>query len=105
MTALLALALPVGNRRLAHLAPVDLLILVLYFVLVIFIGFYVNQQANTSEQFFLAGRKMTAWIARLSFVSGNLGSLELIGRPAPRPAAEKFVACRAFEGQSIDALS
>jgi SSS family solute:Na+ symporter len=77
--ALFALALPLIDRRLAHLAPVDLLILVLYFALVIFIGFYVKGQTNTSEQFFLAGREMTAWIAGLSFVSANLGSLELMG--------------------------
>ncbi len=47
--------------------------------MVIFIGFYVKGSTNTSEQFFLAGREMTAWIAGLSFVSANLGSLELMG--------------------------
>jgi SSS family solute:Na+ symporter len=61
------------------LAPVDVLILVLYFALVVFIGFYAKGKANTSEDFFLAGREMTAWIAGLSFVSANLGSLELMG--------------------------
>src|ERR1700723_2126003 len=62
-----------------QLAPADILILVLYFVLVIFIGFYVKGSTNTSEEFFLAGREMSAWIAGLSFVSANLGSLELMG--------------------------
>ena len=47
--------------------------------LVVFIGFYAKGKANTSEDFFLAGREMTAWIAGLSFVSANLGSLELMG--------------------------
>ncbi|MDW5265354.1 MULTISPECIES: sodium:solute symporter family protein [Acidobacteriaceae] len=61
------------------LAPVDILILALYFALVVFIGFYAKGKANTSEDFFLAGREMTAWIAGLSFVSANLGSLELMG--------------------------
>jgi len=65
--------------QLTHLAPVDLAILVLYFAMVIFIGFYVKGSTNTSEQFFLAGREMSAWIAGLSFVSANLGSLELMG--------------------------
>ena len=73
--ALLAL-LP---QRLTQLAPVDILILALYFGLVVFIGFYAKGKANTSEDFFLAGREMTAWIAGLSFVSANLGSLELMG--------------------------
>jgi solute:Na+ symporter, SSS family len=65
--------------HLIRLAPVDVAILLLYFAMVIFIGFYVKSAANTSEQFFLAGREMTAWIAGLSFVSANLGSLELMG--------------------------
>ncbi len=70
-------ALLVG--QLTHLAPVDILILLLYFAVVIFIGFYVKGSTNTSEEFFLAGREMTAWIAGLAFVSANLGSLELMG--------------------------
>ena len=67
------------TTQLTHLSPVDVLILVLYFAVVIFIGFYVKGSTNTSEEFFLAGREMTAWVAGLSFVSANLGSLELMG--------------------------
>jgi solute:Na+ symporter, SSS family len=67
------------TTQLTHLAPIDVLILVLYFAIVIFIGFYVKGATNTSEEFFLAGREMSAWIAGLSFVSANLGSLELMG--------------------------
>jgi SSS family solute:Na+ symporter len=73
------LALFTLSGQLTHLAPVDILILVLYFAVVIFIGFYVKGSTNTSEEFFLAGREMSAWIAGLSFVSANLGSLELMG--------------------------
>jgi solute:Na+ symporter, SSS family len=72
-------ALLLLNQQLTRLAPVDVLILVLYFALVVFIGFYAKGKTNTSEDFFLAGREMTAWIAGLSFVSANLGSLELMG--------------------------
>jgi len=78
MTSTLAL-LVLNSPQLTKLAPVDILILALYFVLVVFIGFYAKGKANTSEDFFLAGREMTAWIAGLSFVSANLGSLELMG--------------------------
>ena len=67
------------SGQLTRLAPVDVLILLLYFALVVFIGFYVKGSTNTSEEFFLAGREMSAWIAGLSFVSANLGSLELMG--------------------------
>jgi Na+/proline symporter len=34
---------------------------------------------NSSEDFFLAGREMTAWVAGLSFVAANMGALELMG--------------------------
>ncbi len=65
--------------RLVRLSPVDLIIIVFYFVLVLAIGFYLKRRADTSEDFFLAGREMTAWIAGLSFLSANLGALELMG--------------------------
>src|SRR3989440_10272700 len=65
--------------RLVHLSPVDVVIVVFYFALVLAIGFYLKGRANTGEDFFMAGREMTAWIAGLSFLSANLGSLELMG--------------------------
>jgi hypothetical protein len=68
-----------ASRTLTHLSAADVVVLLLYFALVLFIGFYVKDSANTSEEFFLAGREMTAWIAGLSFVAANLGSLELMG--------------------------
>jgi SSS family solute:Na+ symporter len=67
------------STQMTSLSAVDILILALYFALVVFIGFYVKGSTNTSEEFFLAGREMSAWIAGLSFVSANLGSLELMG--------------------------
>jgi SSS family solute:Na+ symporter len=79
MNPISSLATLFFNTQLTHLSPVDILILALYFAVVIFIGFYVKGSTNTSEEFFLAGREMTAWIAGLSFVSANLGSLELMG--------------------------
>ncbi|HKT70007.1 MAG TPA: hypothetical protein VJP83_11245, partial [Terriglobales bacterium] len=64
---------------LVHLSPVDLVIIVFYFVLVLAIGLYLKGRSQTGEDFFMAGREMTAWIAGLSFLSANLGSLELMG--------------------------
>src|SRR5215470_13679107 len=65
--------------RLVRLSAVDLGIIAIYFVLVLVIGFYLKRFATTGEDFFLAGREMTAWVAGLAFVSANLGSLELLG--------------------------
>jgi solute:Na+ symporter, SSS family len=69
----------VSAPRLVHLSTIDLVIVVFYFVLVLAIGFYLKSRSNTAEDFFLAGREMTAWIAGLSFLSANLGALELMG--------------------------
>src|SRR3982751_1459776 len=76
MTLLLAAGAP---TRLVHLAPIDIVIVVFYFVLVLAIGWYLKGRANTGEDFFMAGREMTAWVAGLSFLSANLGALELMG--------------------------
>jgi solute:Na+ symporter, SSS family len=69
----------VTPARLVRLSPVDLTIVVFYFALVLIIGFYLKRRASTGEDFFMAGREMTAWIAGLSFLSANLGALELMG--------------------------
>jgi SSS family solute:Na+ symporter len=64
---------------LVHLSGVDYAIVAFYFVLVLTIGWYLKGRANTGEDFFMAGREMTAWVAGLSFLSANLGALELMG--------------------------
>src|SRR5256886_14385757 len=76
MMAMMAVGAP---TTLVHLSGVDLLIIAIYFLLVLGIGFYLKKFAKTGEDFFLAGREMTAWVAGLAFVSANLGSLELLG--------------------------
>ena len=68
-----------SSSTLVHLSGVDLVIIIFYFALVLGIGLYLKEQANTGEDFFMAGREMTAWVAGLAFLSANLGSLELMG--------------------------
>jgi SSS family solute:Na+ symporter len=76
MSYVLAMLVP---QRLVHLSSVDLAIIAIYFLAVLCIGFYLKRFAQSGEDFFLAGREMTAWVAGLSFLSANLGSLELLG--------------------------
>jgi SSS family solute:Na+ symporter len=78
-TPLSVFAATIAPTQLVHLTPVDGVIIVFYFALVLTIGFYLKRYANTSEDYFMAGREMTAWIAGLSFLSANLGALELMG--------------------------
>lgn len=68
-----------ASEHLLTLSPMDLAIIAIYFCVVLGIGFYLKKFATTGEDFFMAGRKMTAWIAGLSFISANLSSLETMG--------------------------
>ena len=60
----------------------DYLILALYFVTVLGIGFAARAAIRTSADFFLSGRSMPAWVTGLAFISANLGALEIIGMAA-----------------------
>ncbi len=75
---MLALWFATGNKLISLSAP-DIAIIVIYFLTVLGIGFYLKRFAGTSEDFFMAGRDMSAWVAGLSFLSANLGALELMG--------------------------
>ena len=59
--------------------PVDLAVIAIYFAVVPAIGFHLKRFDTTGEDFFMAGRGMTAWIAGLSFIPANPGSLETMG--------------------------
>ncbi len=76
--ALLA-ADPQAGSRLIYLHAPDIAIIAVYFAMVLGIGFYLRRFTKSGEDFFLAGREMTSWVAALSFVSANLGALELMG--------------------------
>ena len=76
---MVALLLGSSATRLLALSPLDLVIVGLYFATVIGIGVYLKRYARTGEDFFMAGRQMTAWVAGLSFISANLSSLETMG--------------------------
>ena len=76
MISLLAVTVP---KQLVHLSPVDIAIVVFYFALVLGIGFYLKGRSETGEDFFMAGREMTAWIGGSSFMSAKLCALGWMG--------------------------
>ncbi|MFC7534663.1 sodium:solute symporter family protein [Actinoplanes sp. GCM10030250] len=61
---------------------VDYLILAIYFVTVLGVGFAARRAIKSSADFFLSGRSMPAWVTGLAFISANLGALEIIGMSA-----------------------
>ena len=60
----------------------DYLILTIYFVVVLGIGFAAKRYIKTSLDYFLSGRSLPAWITGLAFISANLGALEILGMAA-----------------------
>lgn len=46
-----------------HLAPIDILLIVIYVAFVLGIGFLLRRQMVGTSEFFLAGHSMPAWVA------------------------------------------
>ncbi len=65
-----------------NLTSIDWIIMLLYFVFVLGIGVALRRSTKTSNDFFLAGRAIPAWICGLAFISANLGAQEVIGMAA-----------------------
>jgi SSS family solute:Na+ symporter len=65
-----------------HPATIDYVILAIYFVVVLGIGFVARLAIKTDLDFFLSGRSLPAWITGLAFIAANLGALEILGQAA-----------------------
>ena len=65
-----------------NLTTIDWIIMLVYFVFVLGIGFALKRYMKTSTDFFLSGRSIPAWITGLAFLSANLGAQEVIGMGA-----------------------
>jgi solute:Na+ symporter, SSS family len=61
------------------LGIIDWLVIVSYFAIVLSLGFYLKRFTTSDEDYFLAGRRNSSWVAGLAFLSANLGALELLG--------------------------
>ncbi len=64
------------------LSIIDWLIMLVYFIFVLGIGLALKRYMRTSNDFFLAGRSIPAWVCGLAFISANLGAQEVIGMGA-----------------------
>jgi len=67
------------DQMILQISWVDWLIIAIYFIFVLGIGLYLKKYTKTGEDFFIAGRKNSAWVAGLAFLSANMGALELLG--------------------------
>jgi len=74
--------IPLAIAPTLELHWIDYTLLILYFIFVIAIGAFLKRSMKSSEDFFLSGRSIPAWIAGLAFLSANLGAQEVIGMAA-----------------------
>ena len=58
---------------------IDYLVMIVYFVFVLGIGWALKRFMKDANAFLEAGRSMPAWVAGLAFISTNLGALEVMG--------------------------
>jgi SSS family solute:Na+ symporter len=61
---------------------IDYIIIALYFVFVLGIGYLARRAVSNSLDFFLSGRSLPAWVTGLAFISANLGAIEIMGMSA-----------------------
>jgi len=64
------------------LGTIDLVIILIYFVFVLGIGWALRKYMKDASAFLEAGRSLPAWVTGLAFISANLGALEVIGMAA-----------------------
>jgi solute:Na+ symporter, SSS family len=65
-----------------NLTFADYLIILLYFVFVIAVGFIIKKKIKSSNDFLTSNRSIPLWITSLAFISANLGAQEVIGMVA-----------------------
>jgi solute:Na+ symporter, SSS family len=70
------------NQVRLNINVLDYAILVVYFAVVLGIGFIAKRYIKTSLDYFLSGRSLPAWITGLAFISANLGATEILGQSA-----------------------
>lgn len=62
-----------------ELSWIDYLIMVIYFIFVLGIGWFLRKFMKNANAFLEASRSIPAWVAGLAFISTNLGALEVMG--------------------------
>lgn len=61
---------------------IDYLIIAVYFLFVVGIGFLLKKKVKTGNDFLMSNRNIPLWITSLAFISANLGAQEVLGMAA-----------------------
>ncbi|MHA4808960.1 sodium:solute symporter family transporter [Flavitalea flava] len=63
-----------------HLAPIDIIIFIVYILLIIGVGLYASRKAKaTKRDYFLAGDRLPWWMIGGSIIAANISSHHLVG--------------------------
>ena len=65
-----------------HLKLIDYLVISIYFLFVITIGYVLKKKIKTGNDFLMSNKNIPLWITSLAFISANLGAQEVLGMAA-----------------------
>ena len=68
--------------------PVDMIVMVLYFLALIFIGFYFSKRQKSSDDYFKGGQRIPWWAAGLSLFATALSAITFMSIPAKSYATD-----------------
>ncbi len=69
------------NILAANLAPIDWIILAVYFALLVATGIWLSRRQSGTEDYFLAQRRMPAWAVSISVLATSLSAATFLGAP------------------------
>jgi len=61
---------------------IDYLVIIIYFLFVVTIGYVLKKKIKTGNDFLMSNRSIPLWITSLAFISANLGAQEVLGMAA-----------------------
>ncbi len=61
---------------------IDYLVIAVYFLFVVTIGYVLKKKIKTGNDFLMSNRSIPLWITSLAFISANLGAQEVLGMAA-----------------------
>lgn len=61
------------------MSSLDYVVIGIFFLLIVYFGYLFKQVSGNTRGFFLAGRSLPGWLAGISFISGNVSAMEILG--------------------------
>ena len=68
--------------------PVDMIVMILYFMALVFIGFYFSKRQKSSDDYFKGGQRIPWWAAGLSLFATALSAITFMSIPAKAYATD-----------------